>query len=176
MKKLDTLSNEVFINCLRGSGKIAIMASEEDEKAIEIELKNQGKYVVSFDPIDGSSNIDANVSIGSIFSIWRRTTEEESSASVEDLLQSGRAIVAAGYCVYGSSTHFILSTGAGVNGFTLDPSLGEFILTHPDIKIPNKGNIYSINEGNSLYWDDAIKEYISAKKNPTDGSNPYSLR
>ena len=170
------LSNEVFINCLRQSGKVAILASEEDEKAIEIELKNQGKYVVCFDPLDGSSNIDANVSIGSIFGIWRRISDEETGANTDDILQDGRAMVAGGYCLYGSSTHLVLSTGGGVSGYTLDPSLGEFLLTHPDIKVPKKGNIYSINEGNSTYWDDSVKEYIQAKKFPTDGTAPYSLR
>ena len=176
VKKLDVLSNEVFINCLRQSGKVAILASEEDEKAIEIELKNQGKYVVCFDPLDGSSNIDANVSIGSIFGIWRRISDEETGANTDDILQDGRAMVAGGYCLYGSSTHFVLSTGGGVSGYTLDPSLGEFLLTHPDIKVPKKGNIYSINEGNSTYWDDSVKEYIQAKKFPTDGTAPFSLR
>ncbi|KAL4465890.1 hypothetical protein ABPG74_004127 [Tetrahymena malaccensis] len=176
VKKLDVLSNEVFVNCLRSSGKVAIMASEEEDKPIEVEIKNQGKYVVSFDPLDGSSNIDANVSIGSIFAIWRRQTEEETGATIEDLLQDGRSLVAAGYCLYGSSTHLVLCTGHQVNGYTLDPSLGEFLLTHPDIKIPKRGNIYSINEGNSTYWDESVKEYIQAKKFPTDGTSPYSLR
>lgn len=126
--------------------------------------------------MDGSSNIDANVSIGTIFAIWRRVTDEHTTPTLDDLLQDGRAMVAAGYCLYGSSTHFVLSTGHGVNGYTLDPSLGEFLLTHPDMKIPKRGNIYSINEGNSTFWDDSIKEYINSKKFPTDGSNPYSLR
>lgn len=152
------------------------MASEEEEKPIEVEIKNQGKYVVCFDPLDGSSNIDANVSIGSIFAIWRRISDDETGANIEDLLQDGRNLVAAGYCLYGSSTHFVLSTGHQVNGYTLDPSLGEFLLTHPDIKIPNRGNIYSINEGNSTFWDESVKEYIQAKKFPTDGTSPYSLR
>lgn len=152
------------------------MASEEQEKPIEVEIKGQGKYVVCFDPLDGSSNIDANVSIGSIFGIWRRISDEHTGAGIDDILQDGRALVAAGYCLYGSSTHFVLSTGHTVNGYTLDPSLGEFLLTHPDIRIPAKGVIYSINEGNSTYWDESVKEYINAKKFPTDGTSPFSLR
>lgn len=153
------------------------MASEEEEKPIEIDLADQGKYVVCFDPLDGSSNIDANVSIGSIFGIWRKVTkDEDGGANVQDLLQDGRALIAAGYCLYGSSTHFVLSTGSQVNGYTLDPSLGEFLLTHPDIRIPKKGNIYSINEGNSMFWDETVKEYIGAKKFPQDGTTPFSLR
>ncbi|EGR33939.1 hypothetical protein IMG5_030200 [Ichthyophthirius multifiliis] len=176
VKKLDVLSNEVFINSLRSSGKCCILASEEEEKHIEIDIKQQGKYVVCFDPLDGSSNIDANVSIGSIFGIWKRVSDQSEPADIEDILQSGRQIVAAGYCLYGSSTQFVISTGNGVNGYTLDPSLGEFVLTHPNIQVRPRGNIYSINEGNSLYWDDATKNYIKSIKQPSDGNSPYSLR
>lgn len=178
VKKLDVISNDVFINSLRASGKVAIMASEENKDAIQVEIKSQGKYAVAFDPLDGSSNIDANVSIGSIFAVWRRITDsnDESGAKVEDILQCGDKLVAAGYCLYGTSTQFVLSTGGPVNGYTLDISLGEFILTHPNMRIPKKGKIYSINEGNSIFWEEAIKEYINNKKNPADGKTPYSLR
>eukprot|EP00744_Colponema_vietnamica_P001748 GILI01002861.1.p1 GENE.GILI01002861.1~~GILI01002861.1.p1 ORF type:complete len:362 (-),score=105.24 GILI01002861.1:1015-2016(-) len=174
-KKLDVLSNEVFVNALRFSTKVGIMASEEEESPIIIPDHLQGKYVVAFDPLDGSSNIDANVSIGSIFGIWRQRNPG-TPGSTEDLLQAGKDMVCAGYCMYGSSTQIVLSMGQGVHGFTLDPSIGEFILTHPDIRVPAKGAIYSINEGNSLTWDEAVSTYVRNKKDPQDGSKPYSLR
>mmetsp|Transcript_21006 Transcript_21006/g.18333 ORF Transcript_21006/g.18333 Transcript_21006/m.18333 type:complete len:340 (+) Transcript_21006:74-1093(+) len=176
VKKLDVLSNEVFINTLRESHQVAIMASEEDEEAVQVDLDKQGKYVVSFDPLDGSSNIDANVSIGSIWGIWKRKSEHKDGATVADLLQNGDAQVAAGYCLYGSSTQIVLAFEDGVNGFTLDPSLGEFILTHPNIRIPKKGAIYSINEGNAQYWEEPITKYVHNKKFPEEGKKPYSLR
>jgi len=129
---------------------------------------------MAFDPLDGSSNIDANVSIGSIFTIWKRKTEEGEPANKDtDLLRTGTDIVAAGYCLYGSSVHFLLSTNGGANGFTLDSALGEFILTHPNIKIPKRGKIYSINEGNAKHWEEPVTEYVHEKK---FGKNPYSLR
>jgi len=175
VKKLDVLSDEVFINTLKSSSKVAIMATEEQDEAVEVDIENQGKYVVCFDPLDGSSNIDANVSIGSIFAIWKRLDTEK--PSIKDLLRKGDEIVAAGYCVYGSATQIVLALGeGGVNCFTLDNSLGEFVLTHPDIKIPKKGNIYSINEGNASVWDEPVTKYVHGKKFPKDGKKPYSLR
>ncbi|KAF8026463.1 hypothetical protein BT93_F3059 [Corymbia citriodora subsp. variegata] len=150
-KKLDVLSNEVFIKALVSSGRTCILVSEEDEEATFVEPSKRGKYSVVFDPLDGSSNIDCGVSIGTIFGIYM--IKHTNDPTLEDVLQPGKNMLAAGYCMYGSSCTLVLSTGSGVNGFTLDPSLGEFILTHPDIKIPKKGKIYSVNEGNAKNWD-----------------------
>ncbi|KAI3993208.1 hypothetical protein MKX01_009951 [Papaver californicum] len=147
-KKLDVLSNDVFVKALVSSGRTSILVSEEDEEATFVDPVLRGRYCVVFDPLDGSSNIDCGVSIGTIFGIYMRKANEE--PHLEDVLQPGKNMLAAGYCMYGSSCTFVLSTGTGVNGFTLDPSLGEFIMTHPDIKIPKKGKIYSVNEGNAL--------------------------
>lgn len=172
-KALDVLSNDVFNNVLSKCGKCCILASEEEENAVVIE-STDGKYIVAFDPLDGSSNIEVNISIGSIFSIMKKTNDEK--PSIKDLLKSGNEVIAAGYCLYGSSTQMILSIGNyQVNGYTLDPSFGEFILSHPNIKIPNKGAIYSINEGNYVNWDKATINYVMDKKNPKEGK-AYSLR
>lgn len=174
-KKLDVLSDEVFINTLKSSSKVAIMATEERDDVVEVDIDKQGKYVVAFDPLDGSSNIDANVSIGSIFAIWKKSDSEP--PSVKDLFRKGDELVAAGYCVYGSSTQIVLALGqGGVNCFTLDSSLGEFVLTHPDIKIPKRGKIYSINEGNAGVWEEPITKYVHDKKFPAEGKKAYSLR
>jgi len=173
-KKLDVLSNDVFINALVSSGRTNVLVSEENEEAIFVEKSKRGRYCVVFDPLDGSSNIDCGVSIGTIFGIYM--LKDGAKGTVEDVLQPGTAMLAAGYCMYGSSCTLVLSTGAGVNGFTLDPSLGEFILTHPDIKIPKKGKIYSVNEGNAKNWDAPTTKYVESAKFPTDGSSPKSLR
>nr|Q8RW99.1 RecName: Full=Fructose-1,6-bisphosphatase, cytosolic; Short=FBPase; AltName: Full=D-fructose-1,6-bisphosphate 1-phosphohydrolase [Pisum sativum]AAM14744.1 cytoplasmic fructose-1,6-bisphosphatase [Pisum sativum] len=173
-KKLDVLSNEVFVKALTSSGRTCILVSEEDEEATFIEPSLRGKYCVVFDPLDGSFNIDCGVSIGTIFGIYM--VKDFETATLEDVLQPGKNMVAAGYCMYGSSCTLVLSTGSGVNGFTLDPSLGEYILTHPDIKIPNKGKIYSVNEGNAKNWDGPTTKYVEKCKFPTDGSSPKSLR
>ncbi|EEF29949.1 fructose-1,6-bisphosphatase, cytosolic [Ricinus communis] len=173
-KKLDVLSNEVFIKALVSSGRTCILVSEEDDKATFVEPAMRGKYCVVFDPLDGSSNIDCGVSIGTIFGIYM--VKHGNEPTLDDVLQPGKNMVAAGYCMYGSSCMFVLSTGNGVNGFTLDPSLGEFILTHPDIKIPKKGKIYSVNEGNAKNWDDPTAKYVENCKFPKDGSSPKSLR
>ena len=175
VKKLDILSNQAFRSALVQSGMIAAMASEEDADPIIVEEKYSGKYVISFDPLDGSSNIDANVSIGSIFGISRKLSGGP-LGTLEDLLQTGRNQIAAGYCLYGSATMIVLSLGTGVYGFTLDNSLGEFILTHPNIKIKPKGNIYSINEGNSKFWDQPTITYVNRIKSGENGKSPYSLR
>ncbi|KAL1198786.1 Fructose-1,6-bisphosphatase, cytosolic [Cardamine amara subsp. amara] len=135
-KKLDVLSNDVFVNALISSGRTSVLVSEEDEEATFVEPSKRGKYCVVFDPLDGSSNIDCGVSIGTIFGIY--TLDHIDEPTTEDVLKPGNEMVAAGYCMYGSSCMLVLSTGTGVHGFTLDPSLGEFILTHPDIKIPKK--------------------------------------
>ncbi|KAE9396040.1 inositol phosphatase [Gymnopus androsaceus JB14] len=161
-KKLDVLSNDIMVNSLRASGRTAVLVSEELEDAIIIEEKNRGRYCVVFDPLDGSSNIDAGVNIGTIFGIYKVLSD--SKCSVEDVLRPGSEMVAAGYTMYGSSANLVLSTGSGVNGYTLDAALGEFILTHPDIQIPPRGKIYSFNEGNSI----SIKYPASGK--------PYSAR
>lgn len=172
-KKLDVLSNEVFMKALISSGRTCILVSEEDEEATIVEPSKRGRYSVVFDPLDGSSNIDCGVSIGTIFGIY---SLKEVEPTVNDVLQPGKNMVAAGYCMYGSSCTLVLSTGSGVNGFTLDPSLGEFILTHPDIKIPKKGKIYSVNEGNAKNWDAPTTKFVEKCKFPVDGSSPKSLR
>lgn len=173
-KKLDVLSNEVFVKALTSSGRTCILVSEEDEEATIVEPSKRGKYCVVFDPLDGSSNIDCGVSIGTIFGIYTIKCSDE--PNLDDVLQPGKHMVAAGYCLYGSSCTLVLSSGNGVNGFTLDPSLGEFILTHADIKIPKKGKIYSVNEGNAKNWDHPTATYVESCKFPKDGSSPKSLR
>ncbi|XP_065847141.1 fructose-1,6-bisphosphatase, cytosolic [Euphorbia lathyris] len=173
-KKMDVLSNEVFVKALVSSGRTCILVSEEDEEPTYVEASKRGKYCVVFDPLDGSSNIDCGVSIGTIFGVYM--VKHTNTPTLEDVLQPGTNMVAAGYCMYGSSCTLVLSTGNGVNGFTLDPSLGEFILTHPDIKIPKKGKIYSVNEGNAKNWDAPTAKYVEKCKFPTDGSSAKSLR
>ncbi|KAH9321770.1 hypothetical protein KI387_016409 [Taxus chinensis] len=173
-KKLDVLSNEVFVKALVSSGRTCILVSEEDEEATFVDPSLRGKYCVVFDPLDGSSNIDCGVSIGTIFGIY--SIKDGDEPKLADVLQPGKHMVAAGYCMYGSSCTLVLSTGSGVNGFTLDPSLGEFILTHPDIKVPKKGQIYSVNEGNAKNWDEPTTKYVERCKFPKDGSSPKSLR
>lgn len=168
VKKLDVFSNDSFIDSLEFSGRVGVMVSEENELAIQVPTCTNAKYFVAFDPLDGSSNIDANVSVGTIFGVWRQSVEG-------GLLMPGRELVAAGYAMYGAATIMVLTTGRGVNGFTLDPSLGEFILTHPNIRIPTTGKVYSINEGNSLLWDKPTSEFVQKCKNPETGS-PMSLR
>ncbi|CAH0559260.1 unnamed protein product [Brassicogethes aeneus] len=173
VKKLDVLANELFINTLKSSLTVGLLVSEENETVIEIELENRGKYIVSFDPLDGSSNIDCLVSIGSIFAITKK--DDNSKPGIKDALQPGNKIVAAGYALYGSATMLVLSIGSGVNGFMLDPYIGEFILTDQGMRIPDKGQIYSINEGYTHLWDEAIKEYVQNKKDPAKGK-PYNAR
>jgi len=171
VKKLDVLANELFINLLKSSFTTCLLVSEEDETVIEVETEKQGKYIVCFDPLDGSSNIDCLVSIGSIFSIFKK--QGDGTPSVKDALQSGRQCVAAGYSLYGSATMMVLSTGHGVNGFMLDPAIGEFVLTDPDMKVKPRGKIYSINEGYTNSWEQAIQEYVASKK---EGPKPYGSR
>jgi fructose-1,6-bisphosphatase I len=168
-KKLDVLSDELFINMLKSSYTTCLLASEEDEEVIVIEEKKRGKYIVCFDPLDGSSNIDCLASIGSIFGIWKREGDEKEQPSVQEALQPGNKLVCSGYALYGSACIIVLATDSGVNGFMLDPSIGEFILTEPNMKIKPKGNIYSINEGYTALWDPAVKEYVENKKFPKTG-------
>ncbi|MBN2423621.1 MAG: class 1 fructose-bisphosphatase [Calditrichaceae bacterium] len=161
VKKLDVFANETMIKALDHNGHTCVMVSEESEDVIPIpENYPLGRYAVLFDPLDGSSNIDANVSVGTIFYIYLRVTPEGRPGRAEDCLQPGIKQVCAGYIVYGSSTMLVYTTGNGVHGFTLDPSYGEFVLSHPDIKTPKKGKIYSVNESNFDYWEQGIKNYI----------------
>jgi len=173
-KKLDVISNDIMVNALRASGKTAVLVSEELEDAIIIEDRLKGKYCVVFDPLDGSSNIDAGVNIGTIFGIYR--VRDDSPGTVGDVLRPGTDMVAAGYTMYGSSANLVLTTGSGVNGYTLDNSLGEFILTHPNIRIPPRGKIYSFNEGNSVYFHKPVLRYLESIKYHLSGKAPYSAR
>lgn len=177
-KKLDVYANEQFIAALRSGGQCCAIASEENEKiiAFENDISQSGKYVVAIDPLDGSSNIESNVSIGTVFSIYRRISES-GPGSTADLLQKGTQLVAAGYIIYGSSTMLVYTTGRGVNGFTLDPSVGLFILSNPQMKYPEKGTIYSINESNYIYFPEAIKKYIQyCHLDDPATSRPYITR
>lgn len=178
VKKLDMLAHDMLIKAMDHGGHLCVMASEEEEDIIQIPQKfNIGKYVLLFDPLDGSSNIDANISIGTIFSIYRRISPDGTPGTMEDCLQPGINQVAAGYIVYGSSTMLVYTAGAGVHGFTLDPAFGEFLLSHSNIQTPKKSKIYSINEGNYLYWHPGLKKYIKyLQEEDTTTSRPYSSR
>ncbi|OVA15549.1 Fructose-1 [Macleaya cordata] len=188
-KKLDVVSNEVFSNCLRSSGRTGIIASEEEDVPVAVEESYSGNYIVVFDPLDGSSNIDAAVSTGSIFGIY--SPNDECLADVDDdqedstldqveqkcivnVCQPGSNLLAAGYCMYSSSVIFVLSVGKGVFSFTLDPMYGEFVLTQENVRIPKAGKIYSFNEGNYQLWDEKLKKYIDDLKVPNP--KPYSAR
>lgn len=162
VQKLDLYANEKLIECLKNSGECCGVASEEFEDFIPIPAVSSkiSKYIVVFDPLDGSSNIDVNVSVGTIFGIYRRKSEVNSPCDLEDFLQKGSELVAAGYVLYGTSTLLVYSTGNGVNGFTLDPSIGEFCLSHKDIQIPNRGDHYSVNQGYYLKFDVEMRRYI----------------
>lgn len=162
VKKLDVFANERMIECLTNSGEVCGIASEEMEDIIQVP-KVAGKvsnYVVSIDPLDGSSNIDVNVSVGTIFSIFKRKSPADGDCNLDDFLQKGSDLVAAGYVLYGTSTILVYTTGEGVNGFTLDPSIGEFCLSHPNIRIPQKGDYYSVNQGYYLKFDLEMRRYI----------------
>ena len=160
-QKLDVYANDLFIRLLRSQGMVCAVASEENDDIVHFD--NGGKYVVTMDPLDGSSNIDVNVSIGTIFSIYRRVSTGD-KATMEDFMQPGTAQVAAGYIIYGSSTMLVYTTGHGVNGFTLDPSIGTFCLSHPDMKTPADGKIYSVNEGNLYDFSPGVQQYIDGCK------------
>ncbi|WP_207423439.1 class 1 fructose-bisphosphatase [Desertivirga brevis] len=177
-KKLDVYANEQFISALTCGGECCIIISEENDDPvyIESEVSKNAKYIVAIDPLDGSSNIDVNVSIGTIFSIYRRKSVD-GRATIEDALQNGTEQVAAGYVVYGASTMLVYTTGKGVNGFTLDPSIGEFCLSHPNMKIPKTGNIYSINEGNYVHFPSGVKRYLKYCQVEDKNTNrPYVSR
>ncbi|MCZ6753985.1 MAG: class 1 fructose-bisphosphatase [Gemmatimonadetes bacterium] len=159
-QKLDVFANEAIKNAMGHTGRVAVMASEEDEGPIPIPPDWPiGRYVVVFDPLDGSSNIDSNSSVGTIFSIYSRVTQD-GQGTLEDLLQPGRQQVAAGYMMYGSSTMLVYTTGQGVHGFTLDPTIGEFVLSHEAIRIPPVGKYYSVNESNFARWDRGIQTAV----------------
>ncbi len=176
VKKLDIFAHDTIFKCMDHGGHLCLMASEESPDILPIPAKfEKGEYILLFDPLDGSSNIDVNVSVGSIFSILRKKSEGP-DGRLEDCLQPGTEQVAAGYVVYGSSTMLVYTSGEGVHGFTLDPSIGEFLLSHPNMKIPERGSVYSINEGNHDHWDERTREYIQSLKNSRDGNKPYSLR
>ena len=177
VQKLDDFANHTLISILDRSGRICILGTEEHTDPIRIlPPYESGNYAVSLDPLDGSSNIDANVSVGTIFSIHRKRSKGPRGED-QDLLQPGKSQLAAGYLIYGSSTMMVYTTGNGVSGFTLDPSVGEFLLSHPDIRIPTKSQIYSVNEGNSLFWSKGISEYINyLKKMDVQSGRPYTAR
>lgn len=158
-QNLDVIANIRFTRALAKGGEVCAIVSEEEEEVINLQ-NNRGKYIVAIDPLDGSSNIDVNISIGTIFSIYRRITAIGSPITAEDVLQPGLKQVAAGYVHYGSSTMIVYTTGNGVNGFTYEPSLGEFFLSHPQIKAPDEGVIYSINEGLHHLFDEGVREYL----------------
>lgn len=158
-QKLDIIANIRFMRALSKGGEVCAIVSEEEDGVIDLQNKS-GKYVVAIDPLDGSSNIDVNISIGTIFSIYRRKTPVGSPITTEDVMQPGNQQVAAGYVLYGSSTMLVYTTGCGVSGFTYEPSLGDFFLSHPDIKAPETGTIYSVNEGLELEWQSGIKEFV----------------
>ncbi len=175
--KLDVFAHDVIRNVLGSTGQLAVLASEEDEDIVPVqEGKQVGKYVVNFDPLDGSSNINAGVNIGTIFSILPRLTRK-GNGTIEDCLQAGRRQLAAGYVMYGSSTMLVYTTGDGVHGFTYEPSLGEFLLSHEHVRMPDRGRIYSVNEGNYCRWDDGVKRYIDWLKSEDEATGrPYSAR
>ncbi|XP_065852465.1 fructose-1,6-bisphosphatase, chloroplastic [Euphorbia lathyris] len=188
-KKLDVVSNEVFSNCLRSSGRTGIIASEEEDVPVAVEESYSGNYIVVFDPLDGSSNIDAAVSTGSIFGIYspndecladigdeEGTLDDQKERCIVNVCQPGSNLLAAGYCMYSSSVIFVITIGNGVFAFTLDPMYGEFVLTQENIQIPKAGKIYSFNEGNYQLWDDKLKKYIDDLKDPGPSGKPYSAR
>lgn len=178
VQKLDEFANIIIIHKMDHTGYLCAMASEEMEGLFEIPDRHPqgGKYTLAFDPLDGSSNIDVNVSIGTIFSIHRKISTTPKGSEI-DFLQPGRTQVGAGYIIYGPSTMLVYTAGDGVDGFTLDPSVGEFLLSHPDIKIPPKGKIYSVNEGNSHHWDDRVTKMVDYFKTPdAKTGRPYATR
>ncbi len=177
-QKLDVYANEVFIKNLVNREIVCGIASEEEDDFISIQgnnNKNENKYIVLMDPLDGSSNIDVNVSVGTIFSIYRRITPVGTPVTIEDFLQPGKNQVAAGYIVYGTSTMIVYSTGHGVNGFTLNPAIGTYYLSHPNMQFPDKGYIYSVNEGNYVHFPKGVKEYIKYCQEEEE-DRPYTSR
>lgn len=177
VKKIDEEADEVLVEVLGSSGHFGLLVSEERDSVISTDAHmSEGKYVLAFDPLDGSSNIGSNIPTGTIFCIFRKK-DPSRPAVLDDFRQPGTSIVAAGYAVYGAKTSFVYSTGCGVHGFTLDPSIGEFVLTDENITLPSSGNIYSVNEGNSAYWDQAVQDYVSClKREDATAQGPYTGR
>ncbi|KAF2150217.1 inositol phosphatase [Myriangium duriaei CBS 260.36] len=174
-KKLDVIGNDLFIAAMRSSGRVRLLVSEEEEEVIVFNEHPNARYAVVCDPIDGSSNLDAGVSVGTIFGIYKLA--ENAKGTKEDILLPGTDLVAAGFTMYGASAQLVITMkGGSVNGFTMDNALGEFILTHPDMKMPKKRAIYSCNEGNSYWWEEPTKEWVNSLKNPEEGGKPYSAR
>ena len=179
-KKLDVIGNDIFISAMKGSGKCRILVSEEEEEAIIFDEHPNARYAVVCDPIDGSSNLDAGVSVGTIFGIFKLPDEvlgSQNKVTAQDLLRAGTEMVASGFTMYGASAQLVITMrNGGVNGFTMENSLGEFILTHPNMQLPAKRAIYSVNEGNSMYWDEWVNKYFHSLKFPGEGQKPYSAR
>ena len=177
-QKLDVYANDIFMQTLTNRQIVCGIASEEEDDFVTIsgnDKKNNSKYVVLIDPLDGSSNIDVNVSVGTIFSVYRRVTKKGTPVKLEDFLQEGKKQVAAGYIVYGTSTMLVYTTGHGVNGFTLNPAIGTFYLSHPDMKFPEDGTIYSINEGYYIHFPQGVKDYLKYCQEEED-NRPYKAR
>ena len=177
-QKLDVFANTQFISALTSGGECCVVATEEEDDLVQIDspVSKNAKYIVCIDPLDGSTNIDVNVAIGTIFSIYRRNSVN-GEATLQDVLQKGTQQVAAGYVIYGSSTMMVYTTGKGVNGFTLDPSIGEFCLSHPNMKVPAEGSIYSINEGNYVHFPEGVKKYLKYAQVEDKATNrPYTSR
>lgn len=177
-QKLDVIANDTFISTLTNRNIVCGIGSEENDDFITIEGQGEdhnNKYVVLMDPLDGSSNIDVNVSVGTIFSIYRRVTPAGTPVTIDDFLQPGRDQVAAGYIIYGTSTMLVYTTGHGVNGFTLNPAIGTFYLSHPNMLFPEVGQIYSVNEGNYVHFPDGVKKYIKYCQEEGEG-RPYTSR
>jgi fructose-1,6-bisphosphatase I len=177
-QKLDVYANEVFIQTLINREIVCGIGSEENDDFITVagsDKSHNNKYIVLMDPLDGSSNIDVNVSVGTIFSVFRRITPVGTPVTLEDFLQPGINQVAAGYVIYGTSTMLVYTTGHGVNGFTLNPAIGTFYLSHPNMKYPDKGNIYSINEGNYVHFPQGVKDYIKYCQ-LEEADRPYTSR
>jgi fructose-1,6-bisphosphatase I len=178
VQKLDEYANRILIHRMQRSGALCCMASEENADIIPIpERFIKGDYILIFDPLDGSSNIDVNINVGTIFSIHRRISPAEQDITQGDVLQPGYKQVAAGYILYGPSTMLVYTTGQGVHAFTLDPSVGEFLLSHADLRIPEQGKVYSVNEGNTIFWDEATAKALAGfKTNDNPRGKPYSHR
>jgi len=178
VQKLDEYSNRILIHRMQRSGALCCMASEEIADIIPIPDRfTKGDYILIFDPLDGSSNIDVNINVGTIFSILRRISPAEQDVTQDDVLQPGYKQVAAGYVLYGPSTMLVYTTGQGVHAFTLDPSVGEFLLSHADLRIPEQGKVYSVNEGNTTFWDESTAKAVAGfKTNDNPRGKPYSHR
>lgn len=177
VQKLDVFANNTLVRCVQQGGHVCVMGSEEVEEPIPVPAQYpKGKYVLQFDPLDGSGNIDINASIGTIFSVHRRKTAGAGPGTLEDCLQPGRDVVAAGYVIYGSSNMFVYSAGQGVHGFTFDPAIGEFFLSHENLRIPSRGDTYSINEGNYHKWSDGVRAWVDWIKRDDGAKRAYKLR